>query len=210
MTQELLETRATSLAADGSIRRWTHELEDLQNRARRLNHNGERTPPAAVDLLEDAFSFCMTMLQELAGAQLQHKRLQADVRRSDLNWNYLFDRLPLAALITDSVGTIVTANRAAALLLNTSAKHLSGKLLLHFVVNRERFALTLQGAVARQTRVEETLTIRPKERAARPMTVVIVPESAERSDHFLWFLPIGLPQARALPVEDAGEQPVAS
>jgi PAS domain-containing protein len=206
MTNDTPDTRP-SPASDGSTRRWTHQLGDLQVRLRKMKNNGAAMAPAVLDLLDDALALSVTLLQELAGAQLHLKKLQADVRQSDINWHYLFDRLPTAALVTDSSGTIVSANRAAALLLNTSAKHLTSKLLLHFFDNREKFAATLQAAVAGDMRVEDTLTIRPKERAARGMAIVIVPESSEQTGHFLWFLtPASQPARGGLPVEAAGDQ----
>ena len=201
--QEILDTTGTRISADASTRRWTHQLGDLQNRARKVKNNGAPMAAAVADLLDDAVTFCATLLQELAGAQLQHARIQAEARQTEGNWQYLFDRLPLAALITDTGGTIVSANRAAALLLNMSAKHLVGKPLLHFVDSRQKLASTLHAAAAGVTRVEETLTVRPKERATREMTIVIVPESSEQADHFLWFLPQGFPPARARSVDAA-------
>jgi hypothetical protein len=119
MTQEILDTRPLPVT-DGSTRRWTNQLGDLQIRIRKLKNNGVGMAPAVVDAVDDALTLCVTLLQELAGAQLHLKRMQADVRRSDVNWHYLFDRLPAAALITDSSGTIVAANRAAARFPNTS------------------------------------------------------------------------------------------
>jgi PAS domain-containing protein len=201
MTQEMPDPRPP--VSDGLTHRWTHQLGDLQNRNRKLKKSGAVMAPAVMDLVDEALTFCVTMLQELAGAQLQQKRMQADVRRADVNLQHLFDRLPFAALITDSSGTIVNANRAAALLLNTSAKHLAGKLLLHFFDTREKFAATLQAATAGDMRVEETMTIRPKERAARGMTIVIVPESLEQTGHFFWFL---TSSSQTLPLGDASEQ----
>jgi PAS domain-containing protein len=207
MIHESETPAAKTTMADGTTRRWTNVLSDLQTRSRKLKNNGAAMAPAVMDLLDDALTFCVTLLQELAGAQLQHKRMQADVRRADMNLNYLFDRLPMAALVTDTSGTIVNANRAAALLLNTSAKHLTGKLLLHFFDTREKFAATLDAVTAGDLRVEETMTVRPKERAAREMTIIVVPESSEQTGHFLWFLTPGSQPVRGvLPIDDEGAQ----
>lgn len=205
-SQEILETTGTRISADASTRRWTHQLGDLQNRTRKVKNNGAPMAEAVADVLDDAVSFCAMLLHELAGAQLRHARLQAEARQAEGNWQYLFDRLPLAALITDTGGTIVSANRAAALLLNMSAKHLIGKPVLHFVDSRQKLASTLHALAAGVTRVEEILTVRPKERATREVTIVIVPESSEQADHFLWFLPQGFPSARARSVEAAPDR----
>jgi hypothetical protein len=78
--------------------------------------------------------------------------------------------------------------------------------LLYFFDNREKFGLTLQAAAAGNMRVEETLIIRPKERAAREMAIVIVPESPEPTGHVLWFLVPALQAARgAVPIGEVGE-----
>ena len=72
--------------------------------------------------------------------------------------------------------------------LNTSAKHLVGRLLLHFSDDRKKFSASLLAVEANRTRIEELMTIRPKERAPREMMVVVLPESPEAGGRYLWFL----------------------
>ena len=194
---ENTDTR-TKPSGDGtSTRRWTHELGELQTRIRKMKLSPGLLPPAAIDLLEEAIAMSMTLLQELAGSQLLMRKVQSDVRRACATWDYLFDRVPMPCVMTDSAGTIISANRAAALFLNTSARHLIGRLLLHFTDDREKFGSSLLAATSDHARVEEVLPIRPKERAPRDMAVVIVPESPEQTGRYLWFFQSTAPRQRA-------------
>jgi len=195
MSEDTADTRPAPTAEGASTRRWAQELGELQNRIRKLKTGV--LPPAAVDLLEDALSLSVTLLQELAGAQLLQRRMQADMRRSTASWGYLFDRVPVPCVVTDSAGTIISANRAASLFLNISAKHLVGRLLLHFSDDREKFGTALLAVATDRTRIEQVMTIRPKERAPREMLVVIVPESPEQSGRHLWFLQPMTPTTRS-------------
>lgn len=187
MTEDI-DKRPSTMGDGSSTRRWTQELAELQSRMRKMKLNGGSMSVSAVDLLDDAVSLSMTLLQELAGAQLLTRKVQGDVRRACASWDYLFDRVPVPCVVTDAAGTIVSANRAAALFLNTSAKHLVGRLLLHFTDDREKFGASLEAVAADRARVEQVMPIRPKERAPREMAVVIVPESTEQTGRYLWFL----------------------
>ena len=195
MPEDTADTRPAPTTDGASTRRWALELGELQNRMRKLRTGA--LPPAALDLLEDSLSLSVTLLQELAGAQLLQRRMQADMRRSSASWGYLFDRVPVPCLVTDTAATIVSANRAASLFLNISAKHLVGRLLLHFSDDREKFGTALLSAATDRTRIEQVMTIRPKERAPREMLVMIVPESPEQSGRYLWFLQPMTPTTRS-------------
>ena len=188
MNENVFDTKSKPTGDGSSTRRWTHDLGELQSRMRKMRLNGGGVSPVATDLLDDALSLSMTLLQELAGAHLLNRKLQADVKRACANWDYLFDRVPVPCVVTDASGTIVSANRAAALFLNTSAKHLVGRLLLHFTDDREKFGAALLTVTTDRARLEQVMTIRPKERAPREMAVVTVPESSEPSGRYLWFL----------------------
>ena len=188
MAQEIADTRPAPTAEGASTRRWSQELSELQTRTRKLRLNGGSTSLIVADLLEDALGLCGTLIQEIAGAQLLNRRAQADIRRYSDSWDYLFDRVPVPCLVTDAAATIISANRSAALFLNTSAKHLVGRLLLHFSDDREKFNTSLVAIEAHRTRIEELMTIRPKERAPREMMVVVLPESPEAGGRYLWFL----------------------
>ena len=188
MAQETVETRPAPAADGASNRRWSYELNELQTRTRKLRLNSGSTALLVADLLEDALSLCGTLIQELAGAQLLNRRAQADIRRYSDSWDYLFDSVPVPCVVTDAAATIISANRSAALFLNTSAKHLVGRLLLHFSDDRKKFSASLLAVEANRTRIEELMTIRPKERAPREMMVVVLPESPEADGRYLWFL----------------------
>jgi PAS domain-containing protein len=163
---------------------WTRQLAFLRAQAAK----GSRIAPCG-DLTESVFATCDSLLRELAGSQLECDRLRAEVRTSAAAWTHLFDVIPGACLLTDSVGSIVNANRAAGVLLNLSAKRLKDRELVVFSGDRAAFAALIHRlARGGDDELRATLTVRPRERRPVDMDVVIVPLPDERSRLWLWFL----------------------
>ena len=136
------------------------------------------------------------MLRELAAAQLMSEHARRETQREAASRQLLFDHLPVASVTTDASGAIVNANPAAAALLNVSAKHLRGRLLLHFAEDREGFDRLTRRIQAGGDHVTAILPLRPRERASFLVRALIVGDSAQDTSSSIWFL---VPAADAHP-----------
>ena len=128
------------------------------------------------------------MLQDLAGVQLLADQLRHDLHTESLNRQYLLDQVPVACVTTDDASVIHYANQPAAELLNVSAKHLRGRLLLHFSEDRAGFGDLLQKLPLTGGRLDVSLAVRPRERGPFALTALIVPETTSQRTSWLWFL----------------------
>ena len=168
----------------GSVIHWTRQVAQLRTQALKAKRVHQSDGGAVADT---ALETCDGMLRDLAGAFLECDRLRAEVHSGHAAWEHLFQMMPVACLSTDRVGAIVSANRAAGLLLNTSPKHLKDRQLLVFSENRVAFSAILeQRALPQQLRA--TITLRPRERKRTEADVLIVPLSTDATDLWLWFL----------------------
>ena len=138
------------------------------------------------EVAEAALETCESLLRDLAGAQLECERLQAQVRAEAAAWERLFEVMPRASLVTDSAGIIVTANAAAGALLNVSPRHLKDRQLLVFTRDRDAFRVLLQRIGRGEEAVAASLAIRPRERRVQQADLRIVPLSPD-SGMWLWF-----------------------
>lgn len=168
-------------------RRWAREIADVRSRAARA----ARRPVAATgseDLLNDALGICDGLLQDLAGAELQRERLVSIGIVHSANWDHLFDQIPVACAVTDAHSVIGRVNRAAALLLNVSVKHLESRLLMHFAEDREAFSRILEMLSFERTGLRASLTFRPRERAPFEADVMISARSPGDATAWMWFV----------------------
>jgi len=103
---------------------------------------------------------------------------------------------PPPTIITDSTGHIVSANSTAARLLNLSARGMRDRsLLAFFAPGRERMAAQLRRAVEGHV-VQETATMRPRDRKPFTVRVDISAAPFERGGSLEWtFEPIRDPHA---------------
>ena len=193
-----------SVTAD--IGRWTRRLGQLRASASKLQR-GKAPDDEESALLQEALATCDTLLQDLAGAQLALERMQADCRAEISAHEDLLRRMPLASLTTDAEGNIVELNEAAAVLLNTSAKGLYGRRLVHFIDDREAFNSIWRSALVERARVTSVLVLRPRERAPRPVQALIEPALSQNPAGWTWFL---LPENRGeLRARDLRRAPVS-
>ncbi|MEJ2207771.1 MAG: PAS domain S-box protein [Anaerolineae bacterium] len=121
---------------------------------------GERTAA-----LQDAYENLQAANEELqiTGKELQEQNATLAVIRSELEaerrrYYDLFDFAPDGYLVTDPLGVIQEANRAAALLLGVEARFLRGKPLVTFVSGDDARALT--DYLARLRALEEAESLR--------------------------------------------------
>jgi PAS domain-containing protein len=161
-----------------------------------------RHAPAAAGtldaILDEALEACSRLLQDLAGANLLADQLRREVRAEMLNRQYLIEQLPMACVATDETGVIQNANQPAAEIFNISARHLRGRLLLHFSADRRAFGELLHSLPGPGGQVAAFVPIRPRERGLAGLNVLIVPETAAKSSSWLWFLSPATVDARAL------------
>jgi PAS domain-containing protein len=97
----------------------------------------------------------------------------------------LLRSLPVAYITTGRSGEIRTANPEAALLLNASMRHLTGKSLLLFLEDRNSWEATLRNLLKFDPAVRRSTILRPRERARRQMLASV---SCVDGDTLRWFL----------------------
>ena len=168
------------------VPRWTRAFGRLRAEAVKLRR-GSASPPSE-DVTAQALAMCDSLLQELAGAGLECERLRAALGTETATWEQLFDIMPVACLVTDGLGSILNANRAAGVFLNVSAKHLKDRQLLMFFTDRDGFNALVQCLCPGTGEHRATLVVRPKERKTKDTDVLVVPLSNGHSGFWLWFL----------------------
>ena len=169
------------MAENDAARRWTRVLDAL--RARRAESAPPRRRPprparrAPRGIARDG-------RPPAAGSRRcrswRLQQLRRGLYAETLNRQHLFDQMPVACLSTDDAGVIQNANQPAAEILNVSARHLRGRLLLHFAADRESFALLLRALPLDDSRLQAVMRIRPRERSLFKLNAVIVPETDAR------------------------------
>jgi PAS domain-containing protein len=197
------------------LRRWTHDVDVLRRRVRRVNMREE------MSLLQDILTECMTtcdaLLQEVATGVSECDRLRGVVSQEQQNWQRFFDVMPLACILSDAQGVILGANRAAALFLNVSAMRLQGRTLMHFVMDRQRLTELLEGRTADKSMIRASFRIRPREKAITEIEATIIPDAGMHANAWIWFLlptnnarqmqemtSSGQPSSAAIPSESLG------
>lgn len=182
-------------------RRWIQEIARLRARAtkvrRRLSGSSEHD-----DALDAALETCEALLRELASARVDTETLRRRCDAEAATHAHLFEHLPIAAIETDASGSILTANDAASLLLNTSKKHLANRLLLHFAEDRAAFITLLSRLSSEQPERVHELRVRPRERAPLSVDARIITRAPRKPATWVWFLSPVLPKDEAVPRRD--------
>ena len=193
--------------APDAISRWTRALTEL--RAQRPPRKGA---DGSSELAEAALTACSDLLRDFAGAELECERLRAELRVETTIWERLFDAMPGACLITDDTGLIQSANHGAAVMLNTSARHLKNRQLLIYSQDRAAFSALLGRLARGGEHVQATLAVRPRDRQATAVDLVAMPLSADRTHGWVWFLSPenGAEEPRAADLVDSETEALAS
>src|SRR5690606_7203349 len=105
-------------------RRWTAEIDRLRARAAKIARSLPLDDGGTVELLESCLGLGDSLLRDLSGAALAGERLRQQLLVLERWGAEVFDQMPVACVQANEHGEIVRANRAAAALFNTSAKHL--------------------------------------------------------------------------------------
>jgi PAS domain-containing protein len=180
-----LEKWGATVSDKDTCRRWTIAISQLKSRAAKVRRGG--APQETADLVEQSLSLCDGIVRDLAGAGLQLDESRVKLDSQIALWTHLFDEMPTACVETDASGVILGANHAAAVLFNTSVKHLTARLLMHFAEDRDQFGQLLRGLSAESVRHRCALIIRPRERAPVRMDATVVVRSPGDMSSWLWF-----------------------
>jgi PAS domain-containing protein len=176
------------MADPDGVRRWTRVIETLRTRALKVRRHAPITTGTPDAILDEALESCAGLLQDLAGAHLLSDQLRREVRAERENRQYLLEQMPIACITTDEAGVIQNANQPAAELFNISAKHLRGRLLLHFSADRQAFGELLRSLPGPGGQIAAVVPVRPRERGLAKLSALIVPETAAGPSSWLWFL----------------------
>jgi PAS domain-containing protein len=175
-------------ALSDSVRRWTLAVGQHRARAQRLKRDTAGLASPCDAILDEALELCSNLLIDLAGAEAQTSKLREALRHEREDAAGLFERIPIASISTDAAGVIADANRGAALLLNVSARHLAGKPLLHFTQDRVAFFALLKSLAREAGTLHVSIPIRPRERRATTVSVVVLRQTPADPGRLLWFL----------------------
>lgn len=186
------------------VRRWTLEIDAIRRRAARSIAGSET---AIGTMLASCLTTCENLLQELVRGEEERDRLRRVASAERDNWQRLFDIIPPACLLTDRDGFILSANRAAALLLNVACTRLRGQLLPHFFIDRDRLRESLQDQARLGNPVRIPVRLRPREKAPVDVDVVIAADAGIAEGERLWFL---LPSSEARQIREMTTVPAAA
>jgi PAS domain-containing protein len=150
-----------------------------ERRLASLEGEGSAEARSAPQLLKVALRELGELLEELRVATEQLQAASDDLaaarREADANagrFMELYERLPLACVLTDDVGMVDEANTLAATLLNVARPHLSGKPLLLFLPEREHYFQLVQDVRVNGSAAGRVL-LRPREKKPRPVGISI-------------------------------------
>lgn len=175
-TRESLTVRTVS-----ALRR----LADLEERGKTVTgaradvlKTALRELEASLEELRTASEQLNEAMDELAGVRIGSARLEAQLVE-------FREAVPLPCVLTDAGGVISDANVRAGDLLNVAPRHLSGKPLSLYMVNRDEFFALMNGLKFDDHSVAAALLVRPRERKARAMTTTVT--RLREADRLCWF-----------------------
>ena len=160
-------------------------LADLEERGKMLSGPRAGVLKTALQELERALEelrvaseHLNTMVDEMAEARSVVKKIEAE-------FDEFRNLVPVGCVTTDTQGYIVDANTMAGDILNVAPRHLAGRPLSLYMVERDRFFSMLNGSRFTTERVRGELAVRPRERKPRMMAVQL--GHAAKSEQLYWF-----------------------
>ena len=166
-----------------ACRRWTIPISQLRSRAAKARRGGT---PDRVELVEQSLSLCDGIVAIWRAPACNSMR-PGEARRPDR---------VLDPSLRGNAGRLCRdrcqrddrrANPAAAVLFNTSVKHLTARLPMHFAEDRDQFGQLLRGLSTESVRHRCALIIRPRERAPVQMEATVLVRSPGDVSSWLWF-----------------------
>lgn len=181
---------------------FSQQLKTTYRRAAQLYQHTKTISPESeteAELLAQSLEELRTALEELHVAEeeilLQNQELaiarsQVEIERQ--RYCNLFEFAPDAYLVTDSLGVIREANRAAAKLLNIPQQRLIGKPLATYILAPEKqaFRTRLHQLGQNDSTQEWEIGICPRERAAidAAITVAAIGNRSDASSNWCWLI----------------------
>ncbi|MEH2179004.1 sensor domain-containing protein [Nostoc sp.] len=117
---------------------FSQEINELRSRVRGIWQRTATQPNSQQELMIEAFEELQIAVEELlvASEELEVTRAQAEKERQ--RYQELFDFAPDGYLVTNTVGKILEANYAAAIMLSVRQQYLIGKPLVLFIAQQDR------------------------------------------------------------------------
>lgn len=154
----------------------------------RLASKREAMPPKLEAAVDEAVMACDSLLQDLSAAEIENRELRSRIAAHEHGGEYLFRVMPAACLVTDTLGTVVSANPRAADLLNMSTRHLPNRVLTYFMEDRDAFLGFLRELSLDAPNARTMVLLRPRERAPLEIDLLVVPHKPGDAELWLWFL----------------------
>ncbi|MEH2214764.1 putative bifunctional diguanylate cyclase/phosphodiesterase [Nostoc sp.] len=117
---------------------FSQQIEELRSRVRGIWQRTATQPNSQHDLIIEAFDELQMAVEELLAASEELEVTRAGAERERQRYQELFDFAPDGYLVTDTVGKILEANYAAAIMLSMQQKYLIGKPLIVFIAQQDR------------------------------------------------------------------------
>ncbi len=133
---------------------------------------------ASLEELRTASEQLNEAMDEVAGVKISSARLEAQLVE-------FREAVPLPCVLTDARGLIGEANTRAGDLLNVAPRHLSGKPLSLYMVNRDEFFALMNGLKFGDHSPAAPLVLRPRERKPRAMTTTVT--RLREAERLCWF-----------------------
>lgn len=166
------------------IHSWTHVVARARSRSSRARRASDVDSLEA--LIDDALTLSTVLIQKIGALQTDVEDLKSHLDDARRDWEQLLDAMPMPCIATDDSGLILVANAAAASLLRSSSRALSGRLLLMFCEQRDRATHLLDCARTNGT-ATATVRVRPRDHAPRDLQLTIVAHDRADTHGWLWF-----------------------
>ena len=160
-------------------------LADLEERGKTLAGPKASVLKTALRELESALEELRVASEQLNEMVDQMTESRLDAQKIERYFQEFRDLLPVGCILTDSQGEILDANSSAGNLLNVAPRHLRGKPLSLYMVDRDQFFGMLQTMKRTHEPNRLELMVRPRERKARLVPVRLA--SVEDGDGLYWF-----------------------
>jgi PAS domain-containing protein len=161
-------------------------LADLEEKERQLAGPKAGILKTALQELETALEELRVATEHLNSMVEEMAETRSDARKIEAQFSEFRDLLPIGWLMTDRGGQILQANAMAGDLLNVAPRHLAGKPLSLYMVERDRFFAMLNGTQITGQTLTNALSVRPRERKPRRMAVHLAPVGKD-GEGLHWF-----------------------
>ena len=158
-------------------------LAALEEKGKNLTEPRSSVLKTALRELESALEELRVASEQLNEMVDQMAEARTDAKRVEARFDEFRNLLPIACICTDRDGQILDANAVAGELLNVAPRHLSGKPLSLYMVDRDRFFTMMTGVKLSHDRIRGDLGVRPREKKPRLMAVQLT----QAGEEFFWF-----------------------